>query len=73
MWMTPEETTVHLWENFRLRRSPRTLANMRTGGNGPPYRRVGSNTVLYARDEVAEWAAAQLNRPFASTAEENAA
>jgi hypothetical protein len=52
-----------------LRLSPRTLERRRLTGDGPPFRKFGRR-VVYARQDLHEWAAAQR---FSSTSEAQAA
>lgn len=41
-----------------LRLAPKTLANQRNRGKGPPYLRIGRE-IRYSRKAVGEWLAAQ--------------
>lgn len=49
-----------------VRRSPRTLANWRYLGEGPTYTAAGGR-ILYARDDVETWLAAQRVTPGGSS------
>jgi predicted DNA-binding transcriptional regulator AlpA len=42
-----------------LRLSEGSLANMRSGGYGPPYVKIGNRAVRYSRRALAEWLVAQ--------------
>jgi predicted DNA-binding transcriptional regulator AlpA len=35
--------------------SPSTLAKMRLRGDGPPYRKAGSRTIVYATKDLDDW------------------
>jgi hypothetical protein len=67
----PEELSEHLWNRWRLRRSPRRLAQLRATGEGPPFMQDGC-VVRYARGTSDDWAKEQLGEPCRSTAEETA-
>jgi hypothetical protein len=47
VYLTPEQ----LCERWNHRLKPKTLANWRSQGRGPPYRRLG-NRILYPLPEV---------------------
>jgi hypothetical protein len=68
---TTEELSAYLWENWRLKRTLRTLQQLRRDGGGPPYHRVG-NQILYPRDTVDQWAEAKMGPLNRSTSEESA-
>lgn len=42
-----------------LRLSPRTLADWRQRGKGPPWMRIGGKTILYPTAELRVWLVAQ--------------
>lgn len=67
----PEELSRHLWDQYRIHRSPRRLAQLRGTGEGPPFLRDGC-VVRYPRALADAWAEAQLGEPIRSTAEEAA-
>jgi hypothetical protein len=48
--------------------APRTLANWRWSGNGPPFVKV-LRRVRYRRADVVAWARAQISAPRKSTSE----
>src|SRR5690349_21772926 len=70
-WRTPEETSDHLWEKYRIKRNTRRLAQLRADGEGPQYFRDG-NVVRYREDLLDAWAEQQLGEPLSSTSEESA-
>ena len=70
-WMTPEETSEHLWKRHRIKRNARRLGQLRARGTGPKYYRDG-NVVRYRDDLTDEWAEQQLGEPLTSTSEESA-
>jgi hypothetical protein len=47
---------------------PRTLANWRWSGAGPPFVKV-HRRVRYRRDDIIAWARAQISAPRRSTSE----
>lgn len=49
-YLTPQEVS----DRFEGRVSVRTLANWRSLGTSPPYRRIGGR-VLYPADELEKW------------------
>lgn len=49
-FLTPSE----LSDRWGHRISPRTLANWRSQGAGPPFTKVGG-AILYSVDKLAEW------------------
>jgi pyruvate/2-oxoglutarate dehydrogenase complex dihydrolipoamide acyltransferase (E2) component len=51
-YLSPKELSEHLDHKI----SPKTLANWRSAGRGPRYRRVG-NKILYAMSWIEEWEA----------------
>lgn len=46
---------------------PKTLANWRSTGGGPPYIKVGNGMVLYARAELRRWMKSQQRSNTAQT------
>jgi hypothetical protein len=68
---TAEELSVFLWDNYRVQRSPRRLAQLRTTGGGPPYVRDGI-VARYPQDLAIAWVERLLGAPVRSTAEESA-
>lgn len=51
-FLTPQEVSVRWGQRI----SPRTLANWRSQGMGPPFTKVGG-AILYEIDRLAEWEA----------------
>jgi hypothetical protein len=72
-FLTAEETSSYLWQRFRLRRSPRRLAQLRAlpAGAGPPFYRDGC-VVRYRSASVDTWALQQLGNEFTNTTAESA-
>jgi hypothetical protein len=72
-FLTAEETSEYLWRKFRLRRSPRRLAQLRAlpCGAGPPFYRDGC-VVRYRPASVDTWALQQLGNEFVNTTAEAA-
>jgi Helix-turn-helix domain len=60
-WLTPEEAA-----NI-LKKKPKTLANWRSEGIGPEYKKP-NGTILYAREKIDEWV--EHSAPPKSTTEE---
>ena len=60
----------YLRTRWGVRRSPRTLQQMRRGGDGPRYRKSG-NDVLYTKPGLDAWVLALFAAEFGSTAEES--
>jgi hypothetical protein len=69
--LPPDEFSKFLWDNFRIQRSPRRLAQLRMSGQGPPFMRDG-NVVRYPPRLGSIWAIEQLGAPVRSTSEESA-
>jgi len=69
-WLTPEESSDHLWDKYRVKRNTRRLAQLRAAGEGPQYFRDG-NVVRYRDDLLDAWAEQQLGEPLSSTSEES--
>jgi len=72
--LTPSEASDHLRDVWRVRRSVRTLANLRstaTRGEGPPYLRDGTR-ILYPVAGLDRWAQEILGEPARHTGEERA-
>jgi hypothetical protein len=67
----PQAASDYLFKAHGLRRSPRTLANLRYKGGGPRYTRVSAIEILYAQDDLDEWAESRTSRRFHHTAEES--
>jgi hypothetical protein len=71
-FLTAEETSQYLWDQYRIQRSERRLGQLRAlSGLGPPFHRDG-NAVRYHRGALDEWAIKQLGEPAISTAQETA-
>ena len=69
--LPPEEAVAEL-ERLGVRRSTRTLANLRHEGRGPGYKRDGIRPV-YPVGELRRWAAEQLSPLVKHTTEERQA
>ena len=67
----PQGASDYLLKAHGLRRSPRTLANLRYRGGGPRYMRVSPIEILYAQDDLDEWAEGLTSSRFRHTAEES--
>jgi predicted DNA-binding transcriptional regulator AlpA len=46
-----------------VRLSPKTLANMRSRGEGPPYVRISNRAIRYSRRQVERWVADRTVTP----------
>jgi hypothetical protein len=66
----PNEASEYLHLNYGIRRTARTLANLRSCGGGPRYYRVSRTEVLYSRRDLDHWAQSKLGGAVAHTAEE---
>jgi hypothetical protein len=69
--LTPAESSVYLWERYRIRRGERRLAQLRATGEGPAYHRVGV-VVRHTPQQLDAWAQALVGTPVSSTNEETA-
>jgi len=67
----PQAASDYLFKAHGLRRSPRTLANLRYRGGGPRYARVSAIEILYSQDDLDQWAEGLTSRRFQHTAEES--
>ena len=68
---TAEELSVFLWERYRVQRSPRRLAQLRSVGGGPPFVRDGI-VARYPQELAVAWVETLLGAPVSSTSEESA-
>jgi hypothetical protein len=69
--LTPAESSVYLWERYRIRRGERRLAQLRATGEGPEYHRVGV-VVRHTIQQLDAWAQELVGDPVSSTNEEAA-
>ena len=71
--LTCEEASQYLWSRWRLRRSDRRLAQLRSlpVGTGPVYLRDGC-CVRYRQASLDQWAMKQLGEEHGSTSDESA-
>jgi hypothetical protein len=67
--LPPAEASDYLLARWGIKRSVRTLQEMRRHGTGPAFRR-GGNTVLYSVTALDRWVLKKFGTEFASTAEE---
>jgi hypothetical protein len=67
--LTPAESSVYLWERYRIRRGERRLAQLRATGEGPEYHRVGV-VVRHTPQQLDAWAQALAGTPVSSTVDE---
>jgi hypothetical protein len=49
--------------------SPAKLANARSDGTGPPFRKAGRTRVFYEEGELLAWARSRVSGPWTSAAE----
>jgi len=70
-WMTAEELSRLLWDEYRIKRNARRLGQLRASGEGPPYHRDGQ-VVRYRKSRARVWAEDQLGEEITSTSEESA-
>jgi hypothetical protein len=72
-FLTAKEASAYLWEQYRLQRSERRLAQLRAApvGAGSPFHRDGC-AVRYRRESLDAWAAKQLGCEHGSTSAEAA-
>lgn len=68
--LEPPEASERLKRVHGLKRSPRTLANLRYHGGGPKYFRPSPIKVLYPVAELDAWAQEKLGALRSHTAEE---
>jgi len=66
----PKDASAYLLRAHGLKRSPRTLANLRSVGGGPEYFRASPTEVLYPAAALDAWAHEQLGPLARHTAEE---
>jgi hypothetical protein len=64
--LTREEVPQYLLDNWRIRRTPYTLAKEATVGGGPKFYKAG-NRVLYEPADLDEWATTSLGKAKTST------
>jgi hypothetical protein len=69
--LDPKGAVEYLKEHWGIRRSVRTLQQMRRDGDGPRYRRHG-NDVMYGPPAIDEWVVEQFGTEVSSTSEESA-
>jgi hypothetical protein len=66
----PKDAVAYLLRVHGLKRSTRTLANLRSTGGGPEYYRTGPTEVLYPSVALDKWAREQLGPLVRHTAAE---
>jgi hypothetical protein len=66
--MTGEQASAYLLEQHGIRRTPATLAKLRSIGGGPPFRKAGSQ-VIYDAADLDRWAGQIKSGPLASTSQ----
>ena len=66
----PQEASEYLLRAHGLRRAPRTLANLRSRGDGPRYIKPSAIEVLYDEADLDEYAERLTARRYRHTAEE---
>jgi hypothetical protein len=66
--MTGKEASAYLLVAHSIKRSPATLAMLRTRGGGPPFRKAGTQ-VIYEAADLDQWAAGYKSGPLASTSQ----
>ena len=69
--LSTKATSEYLRDRWGLKRSVRTLQQMRRDGDGPRYRRAG-NDVLYSPAALDSWIREHFGTEVQSTAEEAA-
>lgn len=69
----PVDASNYLYNTHGLRRSPKTLANLRSKGGGPAYIRISPKEILYPEAALNEWAESKIGKTFVNTAQEVAA
>lgn len=69
-FLPPPAACALLFEEYGVKRTPATLAKQRvSGGNTPPYRKLGRN-VYYAVSDLMDWATGALNARHRTTSDE---
>ena len=69
--LSPAEASVYLAETYGIVRSRKTLANLRSIGGGPGFKKLGPFEVLYPTAELNRWAERLLDVPvIENTAQE---
>ena len=66
----PQEASEYLLRAHGLRRAPRTLANLRSRGDGPRYIKPSAIEVLYDQEDLDAYADRLMARRYYHTAEE---
>ena len=64
MHLSPTEASDYLRSNYGIKRSKKTLANLRSIGGGPGYRKFSPIEVGYPVEELDSWARELLDRPI---------
>jgi hypothetical protein len=70
MLLTTTAAAAYLAEQHGLKRSPRTLQNLRLTGGGPSYCKPSPNECLYRPDDLDAWVASLTARRYDNTAQE---
>ena len=65
----PDGASQYLLQKHGLRRTSRTLANLRSQGGGPRFHRASSREIIYRADDLDKWAADLIGQAVSSTAE----
>jgi hypothetical protein len=65
--LTRRQAAQYLWEKYRARTSPATLAKMASRGDGPQYRYFGK-FAIYEEPDLDAWAVERLTGKVHSTA-----
>jgi len=70
-FMRRKDAGRYLKERFGFS-SERALAKLATIGGGPPFHRagIGGRIILYAAEELDQWALTKIGKPLRSTAEQ---
>jgi hypothetical protein len=67
--LNEEEASRYLFAAHGLKIAKRTLTNLRVSGTGPVFRRIG-RFVVYAKADLAAYAAKRISPPMATTKQE---
>jgi hypothetical protein len=70
-WLTGDEASRFLWDEYRIKRNSRRLGQLRASGKGPRYHRDGL-VVRYRKSSLRAYAEDQLGDEVTSTSEESA-
>lgn len=69
VFLTPSEASAYVKERHGMKVGVGQLANLRSRGGGPTFRKQGNGLVQYTPEWLDEYAAERMSKPVRSTSE----